>query len=64
MSEGKTQLEITSDPENARTIVLELIKGLRGKDGKPASREVALAVTKLKEVSFWLGEAMFGGGAS
>lgn len=59
MSEN-TMLEITSDPESARTIVLELIKGLRGPNGRGASREVSLAITKLQEAGYWLGEAMFG----
>lgn len=35
----------------------ELVETLRGKDGKPASRETSLAVTKLQEALFWLIEA-------
>lgn len=64
MSEEKTYLEITSDPTDARSIVQTLVKELRGKDGKPASREIALAITKLQEAAYWLGEAMFGSGTS
>ena len=58
--ENKTVLEITSDPSDNREIILQIIKQLRGKDNKPASRAVALAITKLEEARFWLGEAMFG----
>ena len=58
--EEKIELEITSDPSDNREIILHIIKGLRGKDNKPASRAVALAITKLEEARFWLGEAMFG----
>ena len=60
MNEDKVQLEVTSDPENARSVVLALVKELRGKDGRGASREVSLAITKLQEAGYWLGEAMFG----
>lgn len=56
-----TLLEITDDPANAREIVRALVVALRGKDGKPASREVALAVTKLQEADHWLFEAMVSG---
>ena len=56
----KIELEVTSDPSNSREIILHIIKELRGKDNKPASRAVALAITKLEEARFWLGEAMFG----
>ena len=58
--ENKTVLEITSDPSDNSEIILQIIKQLRGKDNKPASRAVALAITKLEEARFWLGEAMFG----
>ena len=64
MSEEKMYLEITSDPSDARSIIQTLVKELRGKDGKPANRETALAITKLQEAAYWLGEAMFGSGAS
>jgi hypothetical protein len=60
MDNDKTELEITSDPNSAREILQEVIKQLRGPDGKPSSRAVALAITKLQEARFWLGEAMFG----
>jgi hypothetical protein len=53
----KTVLEFTSDPENSREIVLEVIKALRGQ--QPGSRERSLAITKLQEAQYWLGEAMF-----
>jgi len=56
----KTVLEITNDPNGAREILWEMIKQLRGADGKPPSRAVALAITKMQEARFWLGEAMFG----
>jgi hypothetical protein len=56
----KMALEITSDPSDNREIILEIIKQLRGPEGKPASREIAIAVTKLQEANFWLGEALFG----
>ena len=53
-------VEITSDPLTARDVVQEIIKALRGPENKPASRAVALAITKLQEARFWLGEAAFG----
>ena len=59
-NEEKTLLEITNDPGGAREILQEMIKQLRGPDGKPPSRSVALAITKMQEARFWLGEAMFG----
>lgn len=58
MAEEKTYLEITNDPSSARSIVQELIKELRGKDGRAPNRETALAITKLQEAAFWLLEAM------
>ncbi|HLE52725.1 MAG TPA: hypothetical protein VI755_11720 [Anaerolineales bacterium] len=64
MNEDKVQLEVTNDPTTARSIIQALVKELRGKDGKPANRETALAITKLQEAAYWLGEAMFGSGAS
>ena len=56
--EKMTVLEFTSDPANSREIVVEVIKALRGPDGKNASRERSLAITKLQEAQFWLLEAM------
>jgi hypothetical protein len=63
MSEEKMQLEITSDPGDNRYILQEIIKQLRGPNGRGASREISLAITKLEEARFWLGEAMFGQGS-
>ena len=63
MSEETMQLEITSDPGSARFIIQELVKKLRGPNGRGASREVSLAITKLQEAGYWLGEAMFGSGS-
>ena len=60
MEEKKVQLEITSDPSDSREIILHIIKELRGKDNKPSSRAVALAITKLEEARFWLGESLYG----
>lgn len=53
-------LEITDDPTAIRAILEDIIKQLRGPDGKPKSREQSLAVTKLQEARYWLGEDMFG----
>lgn len=63
MDNETTALEITNDPQSNREIISIIIKALRGgkDDGKPASRQVALAITKLEEARFWLGEAVFGG---
>ena len=59
--EQETHLEITSDPSNAREIILEIIKAFkRDPEGRLPSREIALAVTKLQEARFWLGEALYG----
>jgi hypothetical protein len=51
-------LEITDDATVLRTILGEVIKALRGKDGRPKSRERAIVVTKLQEACFWLVEDM------
>jgi hypothetical protein len=56
----RTELEINDDPTSIRSILQEIISQLRGPDGKPKSRAQALAVTKLQEAAFWLGEDMFG----
>lgn len=58
------QLEVNEDPFNARVIVQEIVKGLRGENGRGASREISLAITKLQEAAYWLGEAMFGSGSN
>lgn len=58
MDDSTTALEITDDPTSNRSILTEMIKALRGPGGKPSSRECALAVTKLEEARFWLGEAL------
>lgn len=59
--EQTTSLEITSDPSNAREIILEIIKAFRRTPAeKPSSRAMALAITKLEEARFWLGEALYG----
>ena len=44
--------------QQAINFVQALIADLKGPDGKAPSREVALAVTKLQEASFWLADAM------
>ena len=54
------ELEINDDPTTLRSILQEIINQLRGPEGKPKSREQALAVTKLQEARYWLGEDMFG----
>lgn len=59
---GQTMLEISADPLSNRVILQEMIDKLRGPDGRAASREVALAITKLQEARYWLGESQFGGG--
>jgi hypothetical protein len=51
-----TSLEITNDALS--TIILEMIKQLRGQDGKASSREKSLAITKLQEARFWIMEDM------
>lgn len=58
MDEEHTTLEITDDPTSLRSILEAMIKELRGPDGRPSSRECSLAVTKLQEAQFWLGEDM------
>jgi len=47
------QVEMSVQEKAAQTIE-SLVVDLRGPEGKPASREVALAVTKLQEARFWL----------
>jgi len=59
----KKVMEITSDPGDLRFLVQEMIRALRMSEKTPSSREKALAITKLQEASFWLGEEMFGGKA-
>jgi len=61
--EEKKVIEITSDPADLRFLVQEMIRALRMSEKTPSSREKALAITKLQEASFWLGEEMFGGKA-
>lgn len=58
--DAKMALEITDDPTSARSIIQELIKALSTKEGRGKSRAVSLAITKLQEAKYWLGEAMFG----
>lgn len=61
MTEEKTILEITSDPTTARSIIQQLVREFTSTlSGRPASRAIALAVTKLQEANFWLGEEMYG----
>lgn len=60
-TEPKTVLDLsTIETSEVRFVIQELIKNLRGPTGKPSSRERALAVTKLQEAAFWLGESMYG----
>ncbi len=55
-----TTLEITSDSSSLRFLIQEIINVLRSEpDGKTTSRERSLAVTKLQETRFWLGEDLF-----
>lgn len=54
-------LEINSDLGTQRYLLQEMVKALRGPDKKPSSRAVALAITKMQEAAYWLGEALFGG---
>lgn len=59
--EGSTEIELeTCDLTELRIAIEAMITNLRGPAGKPASRATALAVTKLQEAKFWLGEALFG----
>lgn len=53
-------VEINSDPRNVRSLIQDIVRELRGPDGKPSSRETALAITKLQEATFWLAEAAYG----
>lgn len=43
-----------SDIANMRFEIANMISELRGPDGKGASREISLAITKLQEAGFWL----------
>ena len=52
-------IEITDDPNDARILVQELVAKLRGSDKRGKSREVSLAITKLQEAAYWLGESIF-----
>ena len=61
MAEEKTVLEITDDPTSLRAILQEMIKSLKGPDGRCKSAEHTLAMRHLQEARFWLGEALFGG---
>lgn len=54
-----TPITITDDPISLRLILDEIVKQLRGPSGRAASRERSIAVTKLQEARFWLGEDMF-----
>ena len=57
--EETTHVEITNDPTSLRSILWEIINALKGPDGKATSRENALAITKLQEARFWLGEGQY-----
>lgn len=61
MPEATTALEITDDPTSLRSILAELIRALKGPDGRCQSAEHTLAMRHLQEARFWLGEALFGG---
>lgn len=52
-------LELNADPAQNREVLQLIINALRGPDGRAPSREIALAITKLQEARFLLGEAMF-----
>lgn len=51
MLENEVEMSVQ---EKAAQAIESLIVDLRGPGGKPSSREVALAVTKLQEARFWL----------
>ncbi len=53
-------MEITGSSEDCRFLIQEMVKAMRGADGRASSRAKALAITKLQEAAFWLGEDMFG----
>lgn len=54
----KSNPEITDDATTLRVLLQQIINVLRAPDGRPKSRENALAVTKLQEARFWLTEGM------
>jgi hypothetical protein len=56
--EEMVSLEITDDPGTLRELLEAMIQALRGPTGRGASREASLAITKLQEARFWLGEHM------
>lgn len=60
-ADKKITIEITGDLTDARILVQELVVALRGPDNRGGSRAASLAITKLEEAAFWLGEAAFGG---
>ena len=60
MPEETIALEITDDESGARTILAEMIKALKGPDGRCKSAEHTLSMRHLQEAHFWLGEALFG----
>ena len=56
-----TVIEITEDETSMRSVLFEMIKALKGPDGRCKSAEHTLAMRHLQEARFWLGEALFGG---
>lgn len=60
-TEGQMALEITDDLTSLRFLIQEIIKVLKGPDGRCKSAEHTLAMRRLQEARFYLGEAQFGG---
>lgn len=63
MNEENKLISLESgDVSDMRFVIEEIIKNLRGPDGRASSRQKSLAITKLEEARFWLGEDLYGGG--
>jgi hypothetical protein len=56
----QVNVEITDDPAVLRAVLAEIIRVLRGPERRPASRAASIAVTKLQEARYWLGDHMMG----
>lgn len=59
-AQATSAIPVTGDLTTCRVILREMVKALRGPDGRAGNRSAALAVTKLEEACFWLGNALHG----
>lgn len=52
-----TVLEITGDKTTLKMILHQMIEAMKGPDGRCKSAEMTLAMRKLQEAHFWVGQA-------